>query len=338
VGNAGDDVRGVWDGILEEVRIGLMAAASSLADANGLDPGLELQSRSIFDEIDATLRRRAGPENPDRRGSGTEALAAHGRQSGLRDRDPSEPLQAAELLFDLSLVPLTDFYAECSPTQVARVLHHAIWRRFPPGAIAYVNVLRDRLRAAEEETHRRLARDLHDHVAQGLAASLQRLDLARRDPTQLERAEDILRTTLEQVGMLAMSLHSFADDRSLARVLERHIADYGPDPAVRLHCVGSERLLPVAAVEEVYGIVTESVRNAVTHAERATAVDVELEWETERLVVTIRDDGIVTTGTPSRASLGLEHIRQRGAAVGGVVSISASPRFEVELVVPYGAA
>ena len=57
---------------------------------------------------------------------------------------------AADLLFGVALPFVADAVAEAGGQRrdldVARALHHAIWRRFPPGAIAYVEVLRDQLR------------------------------------------------------------------------------------------------------------------------------------------------------------------------------------------------
>jgi len=64
------------------------------------------------------------------------------------ERHPAEPLMAAEVVFDVALPLVAAAYPHISPILIAKVLHNEIWRRFPPGAIAYVEFILARLARA----------------------------------------------------------------------------------------------------------------------------------------------------------------------------------------------
>ncbi len=93
---------------------------------------------------------------------------------------PAGAMLAAEMLFDAYLPLFVDEVGAESTADVlraTRALHAGIWSRFPAGAVAYTEALRQRVTTAHLDSRTQIARDLHDRVAHGILAGLQRLDL-----------------------------------------------------------------------------------------------------------------------------------------------------------------
>ncbi len=145
---------------------------------------------------------------------------------------------AAEMLFDAYLPVFVDEVGASTTAEVlraTRALHAGVWSRFPAGAIAYTEALRQRVTTANLDSRTQIARDLHDRVAHGVLAGLQRLDLVLlTDPPaperseQLEGAARLLRAALTDVQDLAVTLHARVGDDRLDDALRRHVDDLFP--------------------------------------------------------------------------------------------------------------
>jgi signal transduction histidine kinase len=89
----------------------------------------------------------------------------------------------------------------------------------------------------------------------------------------------------------------------------------------------------------IYRIVQESLTNVVRHA-HATRVDVILEWQGEKIVIVIEDDGVGFDVQSARNAdqLGLLGIQERAEMLGGALLIDSTPNMGTTLVVeiPYG--
>ncbi len=329
------DVPAVSGAVIAELHERLLQRGSALATAEVLDGGLEFQVQSILAETFSQLGGDAvEPPLVAVEYSDLEVLSAHGQRSAALDIDPSEPLVAAEVLFGVALPLVADAVAEAGSQRrdldVARALHHAIWRRFPPGAIAYVEVLRDQLRSSDREARLRLARELHDRIAHGIAAGVQRLEAAqlRRPDEEVGAAIGILRHALLDTQDIAVDLRAQVGDSELAEALEEYAYATGGGGTLPVHVtqVGTVRPLSDLAREELFTIVAEATRNARTHALQASAVQARLEWSSTELQVTVTDDGLgYDDATRSPTSLGLRGIAERAGAIGATVEFLNAP-------------
>ncbi|MGW4204561.1 sensor histidine kinase, partial [Streptomyces sp. NPDC004726] len=113
--------------------------------------------------------------------------------------------------------------------------------------------------------------------------------------------------------------------------------------AIRLIVSGRIRPLDPGIELTAYRLVQEALTNARRHAPRA-AVDVELRYREDALVLRIRDNGPgpVPYGRPRRADTeghGLVGMRERAATVGGVLRTASAPGggFLVEASLPVDA-
>jgi signal transduction histidine kinase len=190
---------------------------------------------------------------------------------------------------------------------------------------------RDVLAAVLDE-RRRIARDLHDGVAQDLAfivsrtrgadgtglqdigdAAIRALDESRRTIAALRRADDV--PFRERFDATALEL----EHREGARLHYRIPSDFDPPPA---------------SGDALLGIVREAVTNAARHA-RASEVEIELSRSGD-LRMRIRDNGDGFDPGEPRGGFGLAGMRERARALGGDLRLSSRPGAgtEIEVVLP----
>ncbi|WFR66671.1 histidine kinase [Curtobacterium flaccumfaciens] len=263
---------------------------------------------------------------------------------------PAGAMLAAEVLFD-SYLPV--FVGEVGATtadellRATRALHAGIWSRFPAGAIAYTEALRQRLTTAHLDSRTQIARDLHDRVAHGVLAGLQRLDLvlladppADRRTEQLEAAGRLLRSALADVQDLAVSLHARVGDDHLDDALRRHVRDLFPDDdRITVATTGSPAPLPSWRGEEALTILLEALTNRRKHAPGSTAT-VRFDWTATAVTATVSDDGPgFDTSHAAEGRLGQHTMRERAGVIGARLDVESAPGHgtTVRLTIPKGA-
>ena len=185
-------------------------------------------------------------------------------------------------------------------------------------------------RAAMLDERDRIAADLHDHVVQRLFAaglSLQSVATGLRGSPAANRILDTVQdldTTISQIRTTIFQLHDLPTTGSAglrARLLD--IATdaakvLGFEPAVRF--TGTVDTLGPDLAEDLAAVVREALANVARHA-RACAVDIEVAARAERLVLTVRDDGV---GMPATARhSGLANMRRRAEGRGGTFDVTA---------------
>ena len=340
------DLLTVPDEILDELRSRLFARGSPLANERSVDGGLEFQVRAIVAETlavldGATERAIVSVEYHD-----LSELSSHGRRSAAMEMDPVEPLMAAELLFAIALPAIVSRVNVDHPGReldIAGALHHAIWRRFPPGAVAYVGVLRGRLQQAQHDTRQRISRELHDRIAHGIAAGLQRLEIANttRPDASVTAAMRILHVALADTQDLALDLRSLVGERPLLDAVDEYAYATGGNGSLPVHAreAGTPRPLTALAKEELFTIVMEATRNARVHSANATAVSVLLAWSPAKVTITVTDDGDgYDVGETQPTSLGLRGIAERASLLGvSVEFLNAAGATGVKLSLPFAA-
>lgn len=262
---------------------------------------------------------------------------------------PAGAMLAAEVLFDEYLPVFVDEVGATTPAELLRAskaLHAGIWSRFPAGAIAYTEALRQRVTTANLDSRAHIARDLHDRVAHGILAGLQRIDLALlTDPpapertAQLEAAAAQLRRALGDVQNLAVALHARVGDDLLDAALSRHVQDLFADTErITIESLGTPVALVNWRAEESLTILLEALTNWWKHA-RDAAVHVRFDWQADAVVVTVRDDGPgFETAKTTDGRLGQSTMRERATLIGAQLDVRSAPGdgTTVTLTVPQG--
>ncbi|HUY98005.1 MAG TPA: histidine kinase [Verrucomicrobiae bacterium] len=190
----------------------------------------------------------------------------------------------------------------------------------------------------------RLAREIHDTLAQGLAGIVTQLQGAEgwldRDPDRsraaLRQATELARRNLQEARRSVYDLRPEALQRNglvgaLREELARVRTDSGVAATVRGRGVAGLRL-PTTVEVALFRIAQEAVGNAVRHA-RPSAISVTLIAEPAGLRLRVRDDGIGFTppalrpdGRPERGrSFGLTSMAERAAGCGGALTVHSRP-------------
>ena len=191
--------------------------------------------------------------------------------------------------------------------------------------------------AAVFEERRRLARELHDGLAQELA--FLRSEGARLTGTSDPAVMRMATAAERALGEARMAISALTTpvgeplDVTLRRAAEGVAARMGATVDVTL--VGKSQL-PTAARQSIERIVREAVGNAVRHG-HAQHVNVEIEAD-ESVRVKVTDDGrgFDPTRPPRADAFGLVSMRERAEALNGEFSITSEPGdgCTVEVVVP----
>ena len=192
---------------------------------------------------------------------------------------------------------------------------------------------------------RRLARELHDGVAQALTHVRFELELLSRfgseTPEAIQgeaaRLARVVNRSLGEVRSAILGLRASVSGEGLAGSLARYLRDLrglgGPEIEFKVGGIAVHTLPETEA--EVFRIAQEAVSNALRHA-RASRVTVALEAAGSALRLMVEDDGIgVVPNAADSGGIGLAAMRERAHAIGGRLTVEGKPGrgTRVELVV-----
>jgi two-component system, NarL family, sensor histidine kinase UhpB len=197
------------------------------------------------------------------------------------------------------------------------------------------------LRVLEDERSR-IARELHDEVGQTLTGVMLQVEgLSAKIPEDLREQLDELRETArsgtEEVRRIARQLRPEALEdlglQSALAALSNAFGDQaGIDVARRLNCSP-----PLSDDQElvVYRVAQEALTNVARHA-AATRVELRLEHERERAVLSVRDDGRGLTPGTLPSSGGIRGMRERAMLIGAQLEIDSGHGrgTEIKLSIP----
>ena len=208
--------------------------------------------------------------------------------------------------------------------------------------------VQERLEARLEERER-IARDLHDTLLQGFQGLILRFQAVMKtlpvDGTSrimmvnvMDRADEVLLEGRQSVRNLRED--AISDGRlseALASCGEELARDH--KAVFRLSISGTPKKLDPVLFNELYLIAREALFNAFKHSQ-ATKIEVEVLYDTIRLSLRIRDDGIgvsqqiLTDG--KKGHWGLLGMRERAQKIGGQIKIWSNndAGTEVEVTIP----
>jgi signal transduction histidine kinase len=200
-------------------------------------------------------------------------------------------------------------------------------------------------RKAILEERNRLARDIHDNLAQGFGAILMQLQAAQRDMAaastpiaqKLETAIDLARTHLVEARRSVGTLRpNVGDGEAIATSLKR-IADLAQLTTTVPIEIDMDELPRVGdAVErEIVGIAQEALTNAVRHA-RARRITVRASAVRAIGVrLSVADDGRGFARDRHSSGFGMTSMQERAERIGASLTIVTAPRSGTEVVLAW---
>lgn len=223
------------------------------------------------------------------------------------------------------------------------------------------------LGAAEERT--RLARDLHDTLAQSMLTILRTLEAIAMSSNELpppllkqvSQAQTLARQSLDEARRSVWNLQAAAlEHATLREAIEQHIASWSAQTGVRAKFERKGHPTPLSphVESELLLIVREALQNIARHAV-ATAVSIVLQFGPAGLRLIISDNGAGfdvqargdaqgsdSTGVPGaldgqhheqgghdpNEGMGLRGMRERARLLGGLLQIESAPGWGTRIV------
>jgi PAS domain S-box-containing protein len=189
--------------------------------------------------------------------------------------------------------------------------------------------------SAQEEERKRIARELHDHVSQGLSLLTVELEQLHRHRDTTSSQQDVLAAMQHQLKVLSSDVHALSHELHPSKL--KHL---GLVSAIRAMCrdVGRAGLtvhftddrIPRAVPDDVslalYRVMQEGLQNVRKHS-GTTEVEADLSKVSKVLILRLRDQGKgfhPDTVEPGDG-LGLSSMRERLSSVGGTLLIQSAP-------------
>lgn len=234
--------------------------------------------------------------------------------------------------------------------------HSVQKRRFQPGEIELAQALAQQATLAMQladlseraqetavlEERNRLAREIHDTLAQGFTGIVIQLEAAEDSLTDdvaearehLARARTLARESLAEARRSIQALRPLAMERDDLPGALRQTADRLTDGlhlAAMVRVLGEARPLPAAVENELLRIAQEALRNVIKHA-AATAVTLELQYAPQQIVLTVTDNGRGFDPQAPTGGFGLMGLRERADRLGAALTIASQPGAGAQIV------
>jgi signal transduction histidine kinase len=204
--------------------------------------------------------------------------------------------------------------------------------------------LEERRKAILEERNR-LARDIHDNLAQGFAAILMQLQAVRREvgtlppavAVSVETAVELARTHLTEARRSVGSLRPNVGPGEDVGTALRRLADLGQRTAgVPIDVVLEELPRFGDGVErEILGIAQEALTNAVRHS-RARRITIRASTvQSLGVRLSVADDGRGISRDQPHSGFGMTSMQERAERIGASLTIVTAPRKGTEVVLAW---
>jgi len=189
--------------------------------------------------------------------------------------------------------------------------------------------------AGVQEERQRLAREIHDTLAQSLAGIAAQLAAAgegqdeRGRQVRVDRAAALARDALAEARRSVQGLGPGPlSTASLADALREVVCAWGLDHPVKADLVvtGEARALHPEVEAALVRITQESLTNVAKHA-AASRVGVTLTYLEDEVILDVRDDGVGFEAgrAPEAGSFGLQVMRERSRRLAGALDVESGP-------------
>ncbi|HVE72857.1 MAG TPA: GAF domain-containing sensor histidine kinase [Thermoanaerobaculia bacterium] len=181
---------------------------------------------------------------------------------------------------------------------------------------------------ADERT--RLAREIHDTIAQSLTAIALQIEAGQSDA-----ALRVTRATLDEARRSVMNLREGPlAGKPLAQALANLVREFTSQSGIRVTLETAECALPLAVEAELYRIAQQALANVNAHA-RAKQVRVSLQCSKAAATLAIEDDGVgFDVRRVPEDRHGIRGMRERARLAGGTLKITCDGGTRVVVKVP----
>jgi two-component system NarL family sensor kinase len=196
------------------------------------------------------------------------------------------------------------------------------------------------------EERNRMAREIHDTLAQSFTGILAQVGVAKQVLTDdieatgahLDLIKELARTGLTEARRSVVALRpQLLEDGSLQSALHRLIAQIrtaAMDTTLYYEIEGAVYSLPTEVESNLLRIGQEALTNAIRHA-NADQIQVKLVYDRDQVCLRVKDNGqgFGVGGIPSSEGFGLLGISERAERIGAQLMIRSQPGQGTEIIV-----
>src|SRR5260370_1027170 len=201
-----------------------------------------------------------------------------------------------------------------------------------------VRAIRSRFDAILAERNR-IAREIHDTLAQGFVGVSVQLELTAHllaqsrvgeASQQVDRTRDLVREGLADARRSIWDLRATGTQATLPMRLT-HLVEQSANEHLKteIGIGGVYRALPHSLENEVSRVAQEALANAVRHS-GASHIALDLRYHPNELTLTVCDNGIgfhsTDTTLPAKGHFALQGMRERADQIGGTLNVESSPK------------
>ncbi len=164
---------------------------------------------------------------------------------------------------------------------VLLTLNQSITVRIREATGAYTSYLLNRIHEAHVGERRRIARELHDRVGNGLSVAHRQLELFQdyhdkvpvKGMSRAEKAHQAVVESIESLRAVISDLRLEVPLKSLEKALASYVESVpAGDVTLRLRVNGDETWVPPTVRDESFLVIREAIRNALTHGDPGTVL------------------------------------------------------------------
>jgi signal transduction histidine kinase len=192
------------------------------------------------------------------------------------------------------------------------------------------NLMRVEREAGRLTERQRLARDIHDTLAQHFTSIIMHLSAAKYSHSEavqskVQQAEDAAREGLNEIRRIVWDMQPEQIEKaSLIEAVEELAARWSAENSVqvKMNVTGTPLSLPPSAEMTLLRISQEAMHNINKHAQ-AKKVNITFSYMEDLFVMDIADDGLGFEPSKTRNGFGMKTMRDRAEELGGTLTIES---------------
>lgn len=192
------------------------------------------------------------------------------------------------------------------------------------------NLMRVEREAGRLNERQRIARDIHDTLAQHFTSIIMHLSAAKHSnpesvQTQVQQAEDAAREGLNGIRRIVWDMQPEQFEKaSLVEAVEELSARWSAENniQVKMKVTGTPRSLTSSAETALLRISQEALHNIKKHAQ-AKNVNITFSFMEDIFVMDIADDGLGFEPSKNKNGFGMTTMRERAEELGGTLTIES---------------
>ena len=192
------------------------------------------------------------------------------------------------------------------------------------------NLMKAEREAGRLTERQRLARDIHDTLAQHFTSIVMHLSAAKYSnpesvQAEVQQAEDAAREGLDEIRRIVWDMRPEQIEKaSLVEAVEELAARWSAENSVlvKMKVTGTPRSLPSSAETALLRISQEAMHNIIKHAQ-AKNVNITFSFMEDVFVMDIADDGLGFDPSKASDGFGLKTMRDRIEELSGIFTIES---------------